>query len=159
MSRTRFFKANFIKKSWLNSFNNGFIQNRVGFKRFWRIVSRQNTQFFHELFSRASKLGVAMGGCIFRNILHINVPKYNGGKFQVFDEKLAKSRTTCNLEPGVYTSITDIVEAINTIIQERNNHNEICKTVKIFRGTQKVVIMLANDTCGLAFCSTGSHFW
>ena len=40
------------------------------------------------------------------------------------------------------------------LIQERNSHNETCKTVKVSRRTQKVVIMLANDTCGLAFCST-----
>ena len=41
-----------------------------------------------------------------------------------------------------------------TLIQERNNHNETCITVKVSRRTQKVVIMLANDTFGLAFCST-----
>ena len=43
---------------------------------------------------------------------------------------------------------------MNTLFQERNNHNEICITVKVSRRTQKVVIMLANDTSGLAFCST-----
>ena len=43
---------------------------------------------------------------------------------------------------------------MNTVIQERNNHNETCITVKVSRRTQKVVIMLANDTSGLAFCST-----
>ena len=31
MSKAMLFKANFIKKSWLKSFNNGFIYNRVGF--------------------------------------------------------------------------------------------------------------------------------
>ena len=40
------------------------------------------------------------------------------------------------------------------LIQERNNHNETCITVKVSRRTQKVVIMLANDSSGLAFCST-----
>ena len=75
------------------------------------------------------------------------------GKFKVFDEKLSRSTSTYNLEPGLYTSITDIVEAMNTLIQERNNHNETCITVKVSRRTQKVVIMLANDTSGLAFCS------
>ena len=42
---------------------------------------------------------------------------------------------------------------MNTLIQEKNNHNETCKTVKVFCRTQKVVIMLANDSSGLAFCS------
>ena len=77
-----------------------------------------------------------------------------GGKFKFFDGKLSKSTSTYNLEPGLYTSITDIVEAMNMLIQERNNHNKTCITVKVSRRTQKVVVMLANDTSGLAFCST-----
>ena len=64
------------------------------------------------------------------------------GKFKFFDEKLSKSTSNYNLEPGLYTSITDIVEATNRLIQERNNHNETCITVTVSR-TQKVVIMLA----------------
>ena len=57
---------------------------------------------------------------------------------------------------------------MNTLIQERNNDNETCITVKVSRRTQKIVIMLANDSSGLAFCSTdlgyifgnnvGNHF-
>ena len=77
------------------------------------------------------------------------------GKFKFFDEKLSKSTSTYNLEPGLYTSLTDIVEAMNRLIEEWNNHNETCITVKVSRRTQKVVvIMLANDTSGLALCST-----
>ena len=76
------------------------------------------------------------------------------GYFQFFDEKLSKSTSTSILEPGLYTSITDIVEAMNTLIQERNNHNETCITVKVTCRTQKVVIVFANDSSGLAFCST-----
>ena len=76
------------------------------------------------------------------------------GCFKFFDEKLSKSRSTYKLEPGLYTPITDVVEAKNTLIQERNNHNETCITVKVSRRSQKVVIILANDTSALAFCST-----
>ena len=89
--------------------------------------------------------------------------------FEFFDETLSKSTSSSNLEPGLYTSITDIVEAMNTLIQWRNNHNENCKTVKVSRRTQKDVNMLANDTSGLAFCSidlghifgnnVGNEFW
>ena len=43
---------------------------------------------------------------------------------------------------------------MNSLIQERNNHNETCITVKVSRRSQKVVIMLANDSSDLAFCST-----
>ena len=35
-------------------------------------------------FTRTSNFGGAMGSCNFRNILLINVPKHNGGIFQVF---------------------------------------------------------------------------
>ena len=82
--------------------------------------------------------------------MHQNI---TDGKFKFFDEKLSKSTSTYNLEPGVYASITDIVEAMNTLIRERNNHKEICITVTAPRRTQKVVVMLANDSSGLAFCS------
>ena len=82
------------------------------------------------------------------------------GKFKLFDEKLSKSTSTCNLELGLYTSITDIVEAMNTLIEEENDHKETCITVKVSRTAQKVIIMLANDTSGLAFCSTDlDHFF
>ena len=37
--------------------------------------------------------------------------------FKFFDEKFSKSTSTDHLEPGLYTSITDIVEAMNTLIQ------------------------------------------
>ena len=74
--------------------------------------------------------------------------------FNFFDEKFSISTSTYNLQPGLYTSITDIVEAMKTLFQERNNHNETCITVKVSRRSQKVVIILANDTSGLAFCST-----
>ena len=76
------------------------------------------------------------------------------GKIKFFDKKLSKSTSTYSFEPGLYTSITDIVEAMNTLIQERNNHNETCITVKVSRRTQKVVFMLANDSSGIAFYST-----
>ena len=90
------------------------------------------------------------------------------GYIKFFDKKFSKFTSTYDPEPGLYTSITDIVEAMNALIQERNNHKETCITVKVSRRTQKVVIMLANDSSALAFCSTdlghifgntvGSHF-
>ena len=46
------------------------------------------------------------------------------------------------------------MEAMKTLIQERNNHNETCITLKVSCSRQKVVIMLANDTSGLAFSRT-----
>ena len=82
------------------------------------------------------------------------------GKFNFLDENFSKFTTIYILEPGLYTSITDIVEAMKTLIQEKNNHNENCIRVNLSRRTQKVVIRLANDTSGLALCSTDlGHFF
>ena len=76
------------------------------------------------------------------------------GKLKFSDDKLSKVTSTYNLESGLYTSITDIIEAMITLIQEKNNHNETCISVKVSRRTQKDVIVLSNDSSGLAFCST-----
>ena len=46
----------------------------------------------------------------------------------IFDKKLPKLSEFHYLEPGLYPSITDIVEATNTLIQERHNYSEICIT-------------------------------
>ena len=46
-----------------------------------------------------------------------------------FDKKHSKSLDFCFLKPGLYPSITDIVEAMNTLIQERHNYSANSKTV------------------------------
>ena len=83
--------------------------------------------------------------------MYLNITE---GYFKFFDRKPSKSTSTYSVEPGLYTSITDIVGAMSTLIQERSNHNESCITLKVSRRSQKVVIILANDTSGFAFCST-----
>ena len=76
------------------------------------------------------------------------------GKFMFFDKKLSKSSEFYYLEPGLYPSIKDIVEAMNILIQERHNRSENCIKVKVSRRTQKFEIHLANEASGLAFFST-----
>ena len=71
-----------------------------------------------------------------------------------FDMKLSKLSELYYLEPGLYASVTDIVEAMNTLIQERHNHSENCITVKVSRTTQKIEIYFANERSGLASLST-----
>ena len=68
--------------------------------------------------------------------------------------KLSKSSDFDYLGPDLYPSITDIVEDMNTLIQERHNHSENCITVKVSRRTHKVEIYRANEGSGLAFFST-----
>ena len=72
----------------------------------------------------------------------------------IFDKKLSKSSDFFCLEPGLYPSITDIVETMKILIQEKHNHSENCIKVKVSRGTEKVEIYLANEGSGLAFFST-----
>ena len=76
------------------------------------------------------------------------------GKLMFFDKKLSKSSQFYYLEPGLYPSITNIVEAMNILIQERQNHGENCIKVKVSRKTQNVEIYLANEGSGLALFST-----
>ena len=79
-----------------------------------------------------------MGGCNFRNILPINVTKCYGGKIYVFDKKLSKSSEFYYQEPGLYPSITDIVEAMNILIHESHNHSEDCIKVNVPRKCKKL---------------------
>ena len=56
------------------------------------------------------------------------------GKFMFTDKKLSKTSEFYYLGPGLYPSSTDIVEAMNTLIQERHTHSEKCIT---FNGSQE----------------------
>ena len=76
------------------------------------------------------------------------------GSFWFFGQKLSKLSEFCYLEPGLYPSITGIVEAMNTVIQEIHKHSEKCITVEVSRRTKKVEIYLADEGSGLAFFST-----
>ena len=71
-----------------------------------------------------------------------------------YDEKRSKTTEAYCLEPGLYSSITDIVETMNTLIQERNNHRDTCITIKVSRVMQKAEVYLANEESSLAIFST-----
>ena len=76
------------------------------------------------------------------------------GNFMFEDEKISKTTEACYLEPGLYSSITDIMEAMDTIIQERNNHRDTWITITVSRVTQKVKVYLAKEESRLAIFST-----
>ena len=71
-----------------------------------------------------------------------------------YDEKLSKTTEAYYLERGLHSSITDIVEAMNILIQERNNHSDTFITIKVSRVTQKVKVYLANEESSPAIYST-----
>ena len=94
------------------------------------------------------------------------------------DDRISKTTEAYYLKPGLYSSITDIVEAMNTLIQERNNHRDTCITIKVSRVTQKIKAYMAieesslttfstnlghiiggdvRNDLGILMCGTGSH--
>ena len=73
------------------------------------------------------------------------------GKYKFFDKNFSDYPETFSMEPGLCYSSTDILEAMNTLIQERHNHKENSIAFKISQGTQKIRFHLENETQGLAF--------
>ena len=53
-----------------------------------------------------------------------------------FGTKFSKSCEFHHLKRGLHASFTDIVETVNSLIQERHNHSETCIPVKIRRRTK-----------------------
>ena len=76
------------------------------------------------------------------------------GKLIFYNDKLSKGTEVYYLEPGLYSSTTEFVEANNTLIQERNNHRITGITIKVSRLTQKIKVFLANEESVLAMSST-----
>ena len=77
-----------------------------------------------------------MRDCNFGNILRPSMyQNVTEGKFMFFHKKSSKSSDFHYLESGLYPYIADIVEAMNTFIQEAHNHNKSCITVEVSRRT------------------------
>ena len=100
------------------------------------------------------------GGCNFGISYPSMYQNVTDGKFLFYDAIYSKTTTAYYWEPGLYSSVPDIVEAMNLLIQERNNHNENCITVEVSRRTQKIELSLISDDFSLVIFSTdlGSIF-
>ena len=75
------------------------------------------------------------------------------GNVLFHDNVLSKTKDYYYLEPGLYHSITDIVEAMDSLIQNRNNHNKTCIGVKVDRRTQKIAFSLVIDESSFVISS------
>ena len=71
------------------------------------------TNFSPEQVNLEEQWGVAISKVSYSS-MYQNITE---GFLKFFDEKLSKSTSTYNLEPGLYTSITDIAEAMNTFFK------------------------------------------
>ena len=76
------------------------------------------------------------------------------GPFLFYDAIYSKTTTAYYLEPELYSSVPDIVKAMNLFIQERNKHNESCIFAEVFRRTQKIELSLISDDSSLVIFST-----
>ena len=108
------------------------------------------TNFLPEQLNLDGQWEVAFSEISYLSMYH-NVTE---GKVMFCDEKLSKTTESFYLEPGLYSSITDIVEGMNTLLQGRNNHRDTCITIKVSRVTQKVKVYLENEKSSLTICST-----
>ena len=61
-------------------------------------------------------------------IMYQNVTQ---GKFMFYDEKLSKTTAAYYLEPGLYSSITDIVEAMNALLQKETTTETLASQSKL----------------------------
>ena len=127
---------------------------RVGFKGICAIISKRYIELFYkhlpEQLNLKARWEVAIS-VISNPTMYQNVTEK---KFMFFDKKLSLSSEFYYLEPGLYPSVTDIVEAMNILIQERHNHSKNCITLKVSRKAQEVEIYFANERSGLALFST-----
>ena len=91
-----------------------------------------NTLIFYLFFNGATESGGSMGGCSLGNITTINVTNCHRGKVYVFDlKKFSETSTFYYREHGLYPSITEIVQALNTLMYGRYNHSENCITFRM----------------------------
>ena len=75
------------------------------------------------------------------------------GKFLFHDNDLSKTKDYYYLEPRIYHSNTDIVEAMNLLIHNKNNDNTTCIGKKADCRTQKVAFSFVNEESSLVISS------
>ena len=108
-------------------------------------------QLLYELFAGAFESGKSMGVCNLGKFYPSMYQKFTGGRFMIFVRNLSKLTEFYYLEPDPYSSVTDIIDAMNTPIQERYKHNRSCLPLKVSRRMETNEIYLANFRSGRAF--------
>ena len=77
------------------------------------------------------------------------------GKSMFYVDNFSKIKVAYYLQTGLYSSMSDIVEVMNTLIQKGNNHRGTSIKIKVSRVTQKIKVYLANEESNLVIFSTG----
>ena len=136
VNKMRLSAVNFIRKSCSKSINNGIVYNRVGFKCICASISRQYTELFTIFLPEQLKMEGQWEVAISEISYPSRYENVTEGKFMFIENKLSKSSEFHCLETDLYPSITDIVEAKNTLIPERHNHSENCITVSVSKNAK-----------------------
>ena len=152
----------FIGKSWSKSKNNGIVYNRVAVKCICTTISRQYTKLFCKLLTRQTESGRSMGGCNFRNIQLINVPKCCGGKNFVFFTNNFQGRQNFPTRKLVFTlSLRILLKSWTLSIKKDMITAKIASQLKCLIERKNLKFTSQEKRCGLAFLSTDSSysFW
>ena len=140
----------FIKNCWPKSFNNEIVSQD---SCFWIHLYNyfQGALNFFNAFCWSNGGQKVNGMLNFGWIQYNKVPKCYRGKF-VFFKKNCKSSEYKQLERCSEPSVTDSVEALNTLTQDRLNLSESCTIANSSRKMQNV--LSAHVETGLTFSST-----
>ena len=133
----------FYEKSSSKSFNNGISYKRFSFTSICANFSKQYTQFICKAFTGAPE---TVGSMADWNCCRSKYQNFTEGRFMFSVKKLEK-RQFFSPKIGMYFSISDLVETMNTLIQ--NKHGG-CITAEVSRKTQKIETYLAIGRIGLA---------
>ena len=88
-----------------------------------------------------------MGGSDNRTVVSFHVPKHNRGKlFYLYEATpYTKPSDKCTLDPGLYHSISVIVNETNRKIQEREEYEKTSIKLHVTKITQRISLSLPNQ--------------
>ena len=140
MNRTRLSAVSLIKKNLSKSFNIAIAYNSFfAVATAKKFVDHDTLSFYKASLNQLNLEGQKEDGISDKSFssMYQNITE---GKFMFFDEIFSNSSDFYYLEPCFCSPTADIVEALNTRIQERHYHSESFITDKVSERTQKVEI-------------------
>ena len=152
-------RGKFYQKELIKVINKAIVSNRVGFKLICATIARQYTELCYKLFSRAAETGKTMGGCNFRNILHIIEPKCYGPIIYVFWQETFKFVRILLSGNLVFTLPLRLFMKPWTLSFKKDTITaKVVSQLQCIDERKQLRFILKNEGCGLAFFSMdGEH--
>ena len=129
-NKKKLYLGSSTRRNYLESFDYGFIYNRVGFFNASSQLFPNNTLSSFTIILPEQVNLDGQWDVAFSEISYLSIyQNVTEGKFMFYDEKLCKTTKAYYLKPGLYSSITDILEAVNTLIRKKQperhlHHNQ-----------------------------------